>query len=167
MSERSSANPSSSPKRWLTRGVLGIGLASLFSDWGHEAATSILPAFLASLGAPAFALGVIEGVSDGLSSFAKLVRRLDRRSSQMAQAHGHSRLPGYRPFNLRLRLRAILARDFGDARARLDGSRQSRPVARHTSFRRRGSRAARPRIRIRACHGHPSAPCSDRFAPPL
>ena len=63
---------SSSSKRWLTRGVLGIGLASLFSDWGHEAATSILPAFLASLGAPAYALGVIEGVSDGLSSFAKL-----------------------------------------------------------------------------------------------
>jgi MFS family permease len=44
----------------------------LFSDWGHEAATAILPAFLASIGAPAFALGVIEGVSDGLSSFAKL-----------------------------------------------------------------------------------------------
>jgi MFS family permease len=60
------------PKRWLTRGVLGIGLASLFSDWGHEAGTAILPAFLASLGAPALALGVIEGVSDGLSSFAKL-----------------------------------------------------------------------------------------------
>src|ERR1700685_278321 len=72
MGESSSTNPSSSPKRWLTRGVLGIGLASLFSDWGHEAATAILPAFLASLGAPAFALGVIEGVSDGLSSFAKL-----------------------------------------------------------------------------------------------
>jgi MFS family permease len=64
--------PSSSSKRWLTRGVLGIGLASLFSDWGHEAATAILPAFLASLGAPAVALGIIEGVSDGLSSFAKL-----------------------------------------------------------------------------------------------
>src|SRR5580692_4960482 len=64
--------PMPPPKRWLTRGVLGIGLASLFSDWGHEAATAILPAFLASLGAPAFALGVIEGVSDGLSSFAKL-----------------------------------------------------------------------------------------------
>ncbi|MGB9069633.1 MAG: MFS transporter [Candidatus Acidiferrales bacterium] len=59
-------------KSWLTRGVLGVGLASLLSDWGHEAATSILPAFLASLGAPAAALGVIEGVSDGLSSFAKL-----------------------------------------------------------------------------------------------
>jgi MFS family permease len=62
-------NPS---KRWLKPGVLGIGLASLFSDWGHEAATAILPAFLASLGAPAVVLGVIEGVSDGLSSFAKL-----------------------------------------------------------------------------------------------
>src|SRR6202051_3015380 len=60
------------PQRWLTRGVLGIGLTSLFSDWSHEAATAILPAFLASLGAPAAALGIIEGVSDGLSSFAKL-----------------------------------------------------------------------------------------------
>jgi MFS family permease len=63
--------PATNPA-WLTPGVLGVGLASLFSDWGHEAATSVLPAFLASLGAPAAALGVIEGVSDGLSSFAKL-----------------------------------------------------------------------------------------------
>jgi len=74
MSKTASASPASSPpsKRWLTAGVWGIGLASLFSDWGHEAATAIFPAFLASIGAPAFALGVIEGVSDGLSSFAKL-----------------------------------------------------------------------------------------------
>lgn len=63
---------SQQPQRWLTRGVLGIGLASLFSDWGHEAATAILPAFLVTLGAPAFALGIIEGVADGLSSFSKL-----------------------------------------------------------------------------------------------
>lgn len=70
MSETTTASPKSST--WLTRGVFGIGMASLFSDWGHEAATSILPAFLASLGAPAIALGIIEGVSDGLSSFAKL-----------------------------------------------------------------------------------------------
>ena len=59
-------------ERWLTRGVLGIGLASLFSDWGHEAATAILPTFLLGMGAPAVALGLIEGVSDGFSSFAKL-----------------------------------------------------------------------------------------------
>jgi MFS family permease len=74
MSELAKQTPSSQTvsERWLSRGVFGIGLTSLFSDWSHEAATSILPAFLASLGAPAVALGVIEGVSDGLSSFAKL-----------------------------------------------------------------------------------------------
>ena len=70
MSEQPNAPPASN--RWLTRGVLGVGLASLFADWGHEAATAILPAFLASLGAPAVALGIIEGVADGISSFAKL-----------------------------------------------------------------------------------------------
>lgn len=58
--------------RWLNRTVLGIGLASLFSDWSHEVATAILPAFLATMGAAAVWLGLIEGVSDGLSSFAKM-----------------------------------------------------------------------------------------------
>jgi MFS family permease len=57
---------------WLNRTVLGIGLASLLSDWSHEVATTILPAFLATMGAAAAWLGVIEGVSDGLSSFAKM-----------------------------------------------------------------------------------------------
>ena len=57
---------------WLNRTVVGVGLASLFSDWAHEAATTVLPAFLASLGAPAAWLGLIEGTADGLSSFAKL-----------------------------------------------------------------------------------------------
>ena len=60
------------PQHWLNRTVLGIGLASLFSDWSHEIATTILPAFLASMGAAAAWLGVIEGVADGLSSFAKM-----------------------------------------------------------------------------------------------
>jgi MFS family permease len=58
--------------RWLNRTVLGIGLASLFSDWSHEIATTLMPAFLASMGVAAAWLGVIEGVSDGLSSFAKM-----------------------------------------------------------------------------------------------
>lgn len=60
------------PVRWMTSTVLGIGMASLFSDLSHETVTAILPAFLASLGAAAAALGTIEGVADGLSSFAKL-----------------------------------------------------------------------------------------------
>ncbi len=57
---------------WLNRTVLGIALASLFSDWSHEIATSVLPAFLGSFGVAAAWLGIIEGISDGLSSFAKL-----------------------------------------------------------------------------------------------
>ncbi|MCX8155578.1 MAG: MFS transporter [Verrucomicrobiae bacterium] len=66
-------NPSpATPPRWLNRTVLGIGLASLLSDWSHEIATAVMPAFLASLGVAAAWLGLIEGVSDGLSSFAKM-----------------------------------------------------------------------------------------------
>lgn len=58
------------PKCWLNRNIFGMGLASLFSDMNHEMATAVLPIFLSSvLGAPAFALGVIEGVADGVSTF--------------------------------------------------------------------------------------------------
>jgi MFS family permease len=57
---------------WLNRTVLGVGLTSLFSDWSHETATAVLPAFLAAIGAGPAWLGAIEGIADGLSSFAKL-----------------------------------------------------------------------------------------------
>lgn len=58
---------------WLNKNVLGMGLASLFSDMNHEMATAVLPAFLSSvLGAPAFALGVIEGVADGISTIFEM-----------------------------------------------------------------------------------------------
>ena len=60
------------PKSWLNRTTLGIGLASLFSDWSHEIATTVLPTFLATLGVAAVWLGAIEGLADGLSSFAKM-----------------------------------------------------------------------------------------------
>jgi len=59
------------PSSWLSA-VLGFGLASFLSDAGHEAATAAMPALLASLGAAPAALGLIEGLSDGFSSFAKL-----------------------------------------------------------------------------------------------
>lgn len=58
---------------WLNPGVRGIGTASLLSDAGHEIPTSLLPSFLtATLGAPASALGLIEGISDGLAGVARL-----------------------------------------------------------------------------------------------
>jgi MFS family permease len=58
--------------KWLNRNVVGIGTTSLFSDLSHETATSILPVFLSSIGAPPAALGIIEGVADAISSFAKM-----------------------------------------------------------------------------------------------
>lgn len=61
---------------WLNSTVLGIGLASLFSDVGHEMATTAMPALLAMLGASPAALGIIEGLADGLSSYAKLMSGL-------------------------------------------------------------------------------------------
>jgi len=66
-------NRASRPRvRWLNRTVLGIGLASLFSDWSGEIATTVMPAFLATMGVAGAWLGAIEGISDGLSSFAKM-----------------------------------------------------------------------------------------------
>lgn len=60
-------------KPWLTPAVAGIGSASLLADLGHEIPTSLLPSFLSSvLGAPASALGLIEGISDGLAGLARL-----------------------------------------------------------------------------------------------
>lgn len=58
---------------WLPPGARAIGVASFFSDLGHEVPTSLLPSFLTStLGAPASALGLIEGVADAASGVAKL-----------------------------------------------------------------------------------------------
>jgi MFS family permease len=59
--------------RWLNRGVAGIGVASFFSDVSHEVPTALLPALLTTtLGAPAAALGTIEGIADGVAGAAKL-----------------------------------------------------------------------------------------------
>lgn len=59
--------------RWLTRGVLGVGGASLFSDSSHEMVTSVLPALLTStLHAGPAALGAIDGVADALTGLSKL-----------------------------------------------------------------------------------------------
>jgi MFS family permease len=61
-------------KRWLNRGVGSIGLSSLLSDAGYEITTSVLPSFVThTLRGSAGALGLIEGVSDGLAGIAKLV----------------------------------------------------------------------------------------------
>jgi hypothetical protein len=54
--------------RWLNGTVLGIGLASLFADWSHEIATTVMPAFLARMGVAAawFGRGVRTPVGKAL-----------------------------------------------------------------------------------------------------
>ncbi|HXH48492.1 MAG TPA: MFS transporter [Terriglobia bacterium] len=60
------------PAAWLNRNVAAMGLTSLLSDVSHEMATAVLPGFLTALGVSAAALGLIEGVADGVASFVKL-----------------------------------------------------------------------------------------------
>ena len=68
---QTSAAPAEEP--WFNRGVAAIGGASFFADLGYEIPTSLLPSFLtATLGAPAAALGLIEGVADGLGGVSRL-----------------------------------------------------------------------------------------------
>lgn len=67
-------DPAPADERWLSPGVAGVGAASFFSDSGHEMTTSLLPTFLVgTLHASAGALGVIEGIADGLTGVMKLV----------------------------------------------------------------------------------------------
>ena len=71
---------------WLNRTVLGAGFTSALGDLCYETATVILPGFLAVLGIPAAALGVIEGIADATASFMKLV------SGYVGDRLGHRKL---------------------------------------------------------------------------
>lgn len=56
----------------MTRGALGIVLATFFSDVGHEMVTAVLPLYLTSMGLGPAALGVMEGAADFAFSLSKL-----------------------------------------------------------------------------------------------
>lgn len=58
--------------RWVTRAVVGIVLATFFSDVGHEMVTAVLPMYLATLGLGPAALGAMEGAADLAFSLSKL-----------------------------------------------------------------------------------------------
>jgi MFS family permease len=66
--------------------VVGVGVTSALGDFCYETTTVILPGFLAVLGIPAAALGVIEGVADAVASFTKMV------SGYIADKLGHRKL---------------------------------------------------------------------------
>ncbi|MCU1280344.1 MAG: putative transporter [bacterium] len=62
----------STTRAWVTRSVVGIILATFFSDVGHEMVTAVLPMYLSSVGLGAAVLGVMEGSADLLFSLSKL-----------------------------------------------------------------------------------------------
>lgn len=81
------ASELASPKgKWLNKTVLGAGLTSALGDFCYETTTVILPGFLAVLGVPAAALGIIEGFADALASYTKMV------SGYIADKLGHRKM---------------------------------------------------------------------------
>lgn len=52
--ERSSSGP---PRRWINRTIVGIALATCFSDFSHEMVTAVLPLYLAKVGLAKVGLG--------------------------------------------------------------------------------------------------------------
>lgn len=63
----------SSTQHWLNPTVAGAGITSALGDFCYETTTVILPGFLAVLGVPAAALGLIEGAADAVASFTKMI----------------------------------------------------------------------------------------------
>src|SRR5205823_12085194 len=67
-----------------SRNIYAFGATSFFNDTATEMAYWVLPAFLASIGAGPAQLGIIEGIAESISSFAKffsgfLADRIPRR----------------------------------------------------------------------------------------
>ncbi|HET6375964.1 MAG TPA: MFS transporter [Methylocella sp.] len=82
----SGTKTAASPKGWLNPTVAGAGLTSALGDVCYETTTVILPGFLAILGIPAAALGIIEGIADAISSFTKMA------AGYFADKFGHRKL---------------------------------------------------------------------------
>jgi Major Facilitator Superfamily len=59
---------------WLAPGVGGIGSASFLADVGYQVPTALMASFVtATLGTSAAALGLVEGISDGLAGAGRFV----------------------------------------------------------------------------------------------
>ncbi|WP_202796657.1 MFS transporter [Acidithiobacillus ferrivorans] len=83
LNEPTESIESDKAKGWLNRTVAGAGITSALGDFCYETTTVILPGFLAVLGLPAAALGLIEGIADAVASFTKMI------SGYIADKLGH------------------------------------------------------------------------------
>ena len=72
LQEAGSGTSGSVQRNWVTPTVVGIILATFFSDVSHEMATAVLPLYLATIGLGPAVLGITEGVADFLFSLSKL-----------------------------------------------------------------------------------------------
>ena len=78
--------PENKPKSaWLNRTVLGVGLTSLFSDWSHETATAVLPAFLSLIGAGPACDGQVLVWHDLLGLYAGQAPRFVKRYAGLSE----------------------------------------------------------------------------------
>lgn len=84
--QRSLQTEAQTPSKWLNRTVAGAGLTSALGDFCYETTTVILPGFLAVLGIPAVALGIIEGIADAVASFTKMA------AGYLADKFGHRKI---------------------------------------------------------------------------
>ncbi len=155
---------------WLTPGVRGIGAASLLADLGHEIPTALLPSLLTStLGAPASALGLIEGVSDAPGG-CDAVR--GRAAGDDPQRRRSTAVGGYAGTAILSGLVGVATSvwQVGLLRAGAWAARGIRvPVAERPPRRRGHTGHVRAGLRLRAGDGQPrgdrraaARPCSDR-----
>ena len=141
---------------WFTRGVRSIGLASFLADLGHEIPTSLLPSFLtATLGAPAAALGLIEGFADGFAGVARLAGGAlsddpHRRRQVALGGYGATAV-----LSAAIGLCATVPQVAVLRGRELARARHPRPGAQRPARRRRAGQRLRARLRLRARHGQP------------
>jgi|SRR5581483_2817053 len=87
----------------VRKNIFFLGLVSFFNDFSSEMVQSVMPVFLTTmLGAPAFFVGLIEGIADALSSVIKLI------SGWMSDRIGKRKKPAVLGYSLSVLTRLFL-----------------------------------------------------------
>ncbi len=153
-SEIGLAASSKKPKiSWLNRTVLGVGLASLFSDVGHEMATTAMPVLLASLGASSADSRTDRRTGRRTFQLRQIIFRPLQRSIAKAEAARGRRLFRHRLGDGELRARDPMVARVTRTRRRLARTRRAYAGAQCSSNRSDNTGNLRPRLRTGARDG--------------